>query len=341
MMHEFSLDIVICTYNNASLLRRTLEALANQKVVSPWINWEVLVVNNNCTDETSDVVERFMRSARFPLRMIREARQGLTAARVCGVSNTNGDWIAFVDDDCLLDENWIERAARFAVDHPTCGAFGGRIILEWETSPPAFLLSRRYAYVGKQFGETEHRRPWLAGAGMVLRRTALEASGWVEKQLLEDRIGKRLVSGGDVEIGLRIARSYEIWYTPQCELRHVIPARRLSREYLRGMVFGLGASRHNAKALSWSGSYASWLLYSLVYAVGFALFGLIESVREGIYSGETVDMRLGLGPARGWCAAMLAMMRMDPRERGLMLGAVAATEKSRNQPLASLSMSGN
>lgn len=105
--------------------------------------------------------------------------------------------------------------------------------------------------------------------------------------------------------------------------------------------FGLGASRHNVKALSWSGSYASWLLYFLVYAVGFALFGLIESVREGIYSGETVDMRLGLGPARGWCAAMLAMMRMDPRERGLMLGAVAATEKSRNQPLASLSMSGN
>ena len=104
-MPEFSLDIVICTYNNAPLLRRTLEAVSKQKVVLPWIKWEVLVVNNNCTDETSDVVEGFLRSGKFPLRVIHEARQGLTAARVCGVRNTAGDWIAFVDDDCLLAEN--------------------------------------------------------------------------------------------------------------------------------------------------------------------------------------------------------------------------------------------
>lgn len=341
MTPEFSLDIVICTYNNAPLLRRTLDALSKQKVVSPWINWKVFVVNNNCTDETSDVVEEFLRSEKFPLRMIHEARQGLTAARVCGVRNTGGDWIAFVDDDCLLNQNWIEEAARFAVDHPECGAFGGRIILEWEKTPPAFVLSRRYAYAGKQLGETTHKRSWLPGAGMVVRRKALEACGWVEKQLLEDRIGERLVSGGDVEIGLRIARSYEIWYTPQCEIRHFIPTRRMSREYLRRMVFGLGASRHNVKALSWSGSYTSWLLYSFIYGIGFVLFGVAESIREAIYSGGTVDLSLGLGPARGWWAAMFAMMRMDSAERNLMLGALATLEKSPTQPLANLSMSEN
>lgn len=176
---------------------------------------------------------------------------------------------------------------------------------------------------------------------MVVRRKALEACGWVEKQLLEDRIGERLVSGGDVEIGLRIARSYEIWYTPQCEIRHFIPTRRMSREYLRRMVFGLGASRHNVKALSWSGSYTSWLLYSFIYGIGFVLFGVAESIREAIYSGGTVDLSLGLGPARGWWAAMFAMMRMDSAERNLMLGALATLEKSPTQPLANLSMSEN
>jgi len=73
--------------------------------------------------------------------MVSETKQGKTPACLCGVKNSTGNWIAFVDDDCLLAENWVEEAARFALVHPDCGAFGGRVILDWELPLPAFVLN--------------------------------------------------------------------------------------------------------------------------------------------------------------------------------------------------------
>jgi glycosyltransferase involved in cell wall biosynthesis len=244
----------------------------------------------------------------------------LTPARLCGVRNTGGEWIAFVDDDCLLAEDWIEEAARFTVEHPACGAFGGQVILDWETAPPPYASNRRYAYAGKYHGETAHRRPWLAGAGMVVRRAALEGCGWVDKQFLEDRIGKRPVSGGDMEIGLRIAARHEVWYNPACKLRHVIPAHRMTRQYLRRITFGLGASRHNAMALTWKGSYPAWLAYSALYSVGLGALGVLQFFREA-------DLPLAFNPVRGWWAAMRDLSRMDPTERRELVGCALTGSK--------------
>lgn len=311
-----SIDLVLCTYNNAAFLDRTLAAISRQRVSSN-VSWRVLVVDNNCTDETPAVVEKHRQAGGFPLRIVREPRQGLTPARLSGVHNTTGEWIAFVDDDCLLAEDWIEEAARFAAGHPACGAFGGQILLEWETPPPAYASNRLYAYAGKNHGETAHRRPWLAGAGMVVRRAALEACGWIDRQFLEDRIGKRTVSGGDMEIGLRIATRSEVWYNPACKLRHVIPTRRTTREYLRRITFGLGASRHHVMALTWKGSYPAWLAYSILYSIGFGAFALLQALREG-------ELSLAFSPVGGWWAAIWNMFRMDPAERRALLGCAAS-----------------
>ncbi|HVR98763.1 MAG TPA: glycosyltransferase [Thermoanaerobaculia bacterium] len=313
-----AIDLIICTYNNAALLDRTLEAISRQRV-SPGIRWQVLVVDNNCTDETPEVIERYRESA--PLRSVREPKQGLTPARLCGVRNTGGEWIVFVDDDCLLAEDWVEEAVRFAAEHPRCGAFGGQIILDWETAPPPYALNRRYAYAGKSHGETAHRRPWIAGAGMAVRRTALEECGWIDRQFLEDRTGKRPVSGGDMEIALRVASLSEVWYNPACKLRHVIPERRMTREYLRRITFGLGASRHNATALTWKGSYPAWLAYSILYSLGFGASGLLQTVREG-------EASLAFSPVRGWWAAIGDMLRMDPAERRALLGCAVSPRQT-------------
>ena len=315
MKHQVSIDVVICTYNNATLLDATLDTIVRQQVPES-VDWQVLVVNNNCTDETAQVVEKHRRA--LPLRAVVETEQGLTPARVRGVRETSREWIAFVDDDCLLAKNWIEQAAQFAAEHAECGAFGGQVIPRWEMTPPPFVLNRRYAFACKYHGETPHRRPWIAGAGMVVRREALTRCGWLDRQYLEDRKGGRLVSGGDMEIALRVGSVYELWYNPACKLQHVIPARRMSREYVRGVTRGLGASRHNAAALQWSGLYAAWIPYSVALAVGFGVRGLFELVRDAATSG--LDSRLAFSPALGWCAAMWEMFRMDAVERRELLG---------------------
>lgn len=327
MGRDISIDIVICTYNNAALLDRTLDAISKQRVLSH-VNWRVLVVNNNCTDETTEVVEQHSRSDGMALRIISEPRQGLTPSRVCGVRNTDGEWIAFVDDDCLLAEDWIEQAARFAAEHPECGAFGGKIVPDWETTPPPYVLNHRYAYAGKYHGETSRRRPWLAGSGLVARRAALEACGWIDKQFLEDRTGKRLVSGGDMEIALRIATKYELWYNPSCKIRHVIPRRRMTRQYLRRITFGLGASRHNAAALTWQGSYPGWFLYSAVYSAGFGALSLLQFAREAFGHQSSTDFPMAFSPVRGWWSAMWGMLRMDATERQQLLGCAVNREQN-------------
>jgi GT2 family glycosyltransferase len=262
-----------------------------------------VVVDNNCTDDTREVVARQARRAGVPIRVVAEARQGLTPARVRGVKSTAAPWIAFVDDDCLLAEDWVEAAVRFAAGHPECGAFGGQVTLEWEVPPPPFVLKHRYAWAGKQHGDVAHRRPWLAGIGMVVRREALARSGWIDEQFLDDRIGRRLVSGGDMEISLRLAAAHELWYDPACKLRHVIPARRMTRAYLKRMQTGLGASRHNAEALRWRGSYPTWLLYSVLALPAMAL--------------------RGTAALRGWTSAMWAMSRMEPSLRRRLVGCAA------------------
>jgi len=325
MEHGISIDIVICTYNNADLLDKALDAISKQRVGSK-VNWQVLVVNNNCTDKTPDVVEKYACSGSLPLRTISEPRQGLTPARVCGVRNTSGDWIAFVDDDCLLVDNWIEQAAHFTSEHPKCGAFGGQVILDWEIQPPPYALNRKWAFAGKYHGENAHRRDWLAGTGMVVRRTALQESGWLDKQFLDDRTGSNPVSGGDMEIGMRIARVSEVWYNPACKLRHVIPERRLSRRYVRRIAFALGASRHNVKALTWRGSYVGWLLYSALYLIGFTVYGVFEAIREVIVYGKGADVSSAITPIFGWSSAMRKMMWMDSAERRQLIGCASCAD---------------
>jgi len=318
-----SIDLIVCTYNNAELLDKALGAISKQQV-SIQINWNVLVVNNNCTDNTPEVLEKYSRSGRLKLTTISEPLQGLTPARVCGVRNTSGEWIAFIDDDCLLDDQWTEQAARFALDHPHCGAFGGQVILDWEIKPPLYALNRKWAFAGKNHGGKAHRRKWLAGAGMVIRRTALQNSGWLDEQFLKDRTGSGLVSGGDMEMGMRIAAAHELWYNPACKLRHVIPASRLTRRYVRRISFALGASRHNVKALTWEDSYFSWLLYTTVYSIGFAAYSVFDAIREAVNSAAEADVPSALAPVFGWWSAMREMLRMGSAERQKLIGRVGS-----------------
>jgi glycosyltransferase involved in cell wall biosynthesis len=82
MNNQLSIDLVICTYNNAALLERVLAAIAKQQV-SPQVNWKVVVVDNNCTDETVIVVEKYIKFGNIPdLRIVSEPKQGLTYARL-------------------------------------------------------------------------------------------------------------------------------------------------------------------------------------------------------------------------------------------------------------------
>ena len=328
-MSEISLDLVICTYNNALFLDRTLAAIADQ-VVSSNVKWGILVVNNNCTDNTAEIVKKYAKLSKNPLNMVIEPIQGLTPARLCGVKQTFGDWIAFIDDDCLLASDWVEKAAIFAQNHPECGGFGGKVILDWQVKPPEILLKFGYCYAEQEYDNSAQKISCIVGAGMVLRRTALKDVGWIEQQFLADRVGEKLVSGGDVEIGLRVASKYDLWYNPDCQLQHLIPEHRISLTYLHKMNLGLGNSKLFGDSLIWSKSYPLWLITSIRYGVRDGIKLLIWALQNLRWRKSLIEVSLYASFLKGWCFGIWRLFRLNPQKRQLLLGCAQINFNSSN-----------
>lgn len=332
-MAELFLDVVICTYNHADLLDRTLTALAAQRVAED-ITWSVLVVDNNCTDATPDVVAKHVSGGRIPgLRRIREPEQGLTPARHAGVRHTTAPWIAFVDDDCLLAEDWVAEAVPFLQAHPDAGGLGGRVVLDWEEPPPSYVHGYGWAFAEQNLGPAASRAGSLVGAGMVVRREALHVTGWLDRPLLDDRIGEQLVSGGDVEIALRIrGAGYALWYNPSCVLRHVVPAYRTERRYLMRIVRGLGVSHILADVLLCSEGYSAWRRASLSRLRA-------DTARVVRQIGRALRSRRSYTPAlidasfvRGNWEGIQQVLRMAPPRRAELMGRALRSVRPLHSP---------
>ncbi len=235
--HRDSMAIVICTHNRSEQLGRTLQSLADQKVKAN-VSWSVVVVDNNCEDDTPVVAHRFREEGRIPeLKLVHEPKQGLAYARRCGFEYADAELVAFVDDDCVLDPNWISEAVDFANEHKSAGAIGGRVTLDWAVDPTPFIAAQRKSLSHQDYGDLPRRLPrngfaYLVGAGLVCRRNALERSGALELMQLVGRQGKALSAGDDSEIVLRVRNAgFELWYNPAMNLVHSIGEERMDLGY--------------------------------------------------------------------------------------------------------------
>jgi glucosyl-dolichyl phosphate glucuronosyltransferase len=310
------MDIIICTYNNARLLDQVLEAIAQQKV-SASHRWSVLVVDNNCTDDTAIVVEKHREAGIIPnLCRVVEPRQGLIYARLCGIEHTTSEWIAFVDDDCLLEQTWVEQAIQFATSHLQCGAFGGKVILNWE-QPPSPLL-KKYGRLfaaydrGNKVQQLSRQQFHIPGAGLTVRRSALIESGWTKKQFLTGRVGQALTSGDDSEIVLRILNAgYELWYTPDCTLHHFIPTRRISTAYLINLTYGIGLSAPYIAYLRWNASYPIYFSLAMLRIVKSLLLTAVKAIKSLTYLGDQTEALIEWSWTKGQLSSLLTIFKTN------------------------------
>lgn len=188
------ISVIVCTYNRSESLRRTLVSLAQLQAPSD-TPWELLVVDNNSTDETAEVVETFSRSSSFPVRYAFAGNKGLSHARNEGIRVARGDIIAFTDDDVTVDSRWLWELQRI-FDQFGCMAIGGKIIPVWTSPKPSWLKLdgpyplRSGAVVSFDRGQEPcELRDSPFGANMAFKRVAFEKHGSSE-QILE--VGVRL-----------------------------------------------------------------------------------------------------------------------------------------------------
>lgn len=236
-----TIDVVICTYNRASDLDRILAGLAGQEVPEN-LRWSVLVVDNASTDHTRAVVNAWSQRGAFPrLRYHQEPVQGLSHARATGFRETTGAWIAYVDDDNLLAPDWLAELTEAVAAKPDAGGIGGRVIIDSPGPRRPYLDKLGWCFAEQDHGAEMCEIDNLVGAGMVLRRQALDDCGWPDCMLLQDRTGAKLVSGGDAEMVQRVRLAgHRLWYAPGCILKHRIAPDRMTRSHVCRLSFGLG-----------------------------------------------------------------------------------------------------
>ena len=98
--------VIICTYNRSSNLPKCIEYLERQQGTDGF-QWEVLIVDNNSSDDTSQVVEKLAADSSVDLRYVFEEKQGLNHARNRGIEESDSRYFCYVDDDILVATNWL------------------------------------------------------------------------------------------------------------------------------------------------------------------------------------------------------------------------------------------
>jgi glycosyltransferase involved in cell wall biosynthesis len=251
------LTVAIRTHNGEKLLPKLLELL-KQQIETDDISWEVIVIDNNSTDCTAQIIAeyQFQWQEKYPLKYYFEPQQGAANARKRAIQEAKGALIGFLDDDNLPREDWVIQAYRFGKAHPEVGAYGGRIHAEFESNPPENFqdIAVYLAIVergDRAFCFDRHKQRVLPpGAGIVISRRA-----W--KEAVPDRLfllgpnGSSLsTKGEDMEFLSYIQNAgWEIWYNPDMHIDHTIPSWRMERDYLLSLAWGSGLTRYHIRTI--------------------------------------------------------------------------------------------
>jgi len=245
---QIGISVVICCFNSGWVLKRTLEAIAVQKV-DDCVPWEIIVVDNNSTDNTQSTILDFKRSnPHLDANIVIEKAQGLSHARIAGYKQAKYNIIIYCDDDNILAADYLQIAIDFMLANPHVGQCGGIGEPIFEGDPDPRILPFIDIYATGPQGSTGicdiTDRGFANGAGMVTRKSVLDhifKCGF--EYTSTGRSGKTLSGGEDVELGYAIkVAGYSIYYNENLKYQHVLAKHRLNWEYLKKMVYGSGNS---------------------------------------------------------------------------------------------------
>ena len=249
--------VAICTRNRSRALERTLRSLA-EVALPPSLSWEVIVVDNGSEDDTSNVLARV--STLLPMRAVIESRVGLSHARNAAIEQARGDYILWLDDDVLVDGDWLRAYHDAFRSWPDLAFFGGPIVPTFEGTPPPWLRlalpNVDNAYAARDLGNASvalTRETLPFGANFAVR-TVEQRRYPFDPQL--GRRGSALSAGEEwAVLEAMIAGGASGRWVPGARVQHVISAERQSVRYLRryyvenGMSLALTRSASGERTL--------------------------------------------------------------------------------------------
>lgn len=185
MSNKFGVSIVLCCFNSAKRLPDTLFHLSQQKIPKN-IEVEIIIVDNNSTDQTTGIAQEIWAKLHdpLPLKIIAQPIPGLAHAREKGIEEAAYEFIVLCDDDNWLEENYLTLAYRILTKNRGIGILGGQSEAVSDIPLPYWFSTYQAGYaVGVQNLESGDitSRGYVWGAGMVLRKSAFQKiePGWL------------------------------------------------------------------------------------------------------------------------------------------------------------------
>lgn len=238
-------SIIICTYNREKYLYDALKCIVENDFSTA--GYEVVLVNNNSTDNTESECKRFHND--FPqvnFRYFVETNQGLSFARNRGIAEAAGTVLVFLDDDSFAGKNYLKNLSENLATYPDCCAFGGKITPLFESGEvPKWLSKWTYSWVSAinlgNKAKLFKGKTYPIGANMGIKADILSKTGNFNTKL--GRSKKNLMAGEEKDIFNRIKNlGMNIYYFPDIEVQHVIPPQRTTTGYIVKMGQGVGVS---------------------------------------------------------------------------------------------------
>lgn len=250
MNNPKGVSVVICTYNGAARLLPTFQHLHNQ-LVDKEIDWEILLIDNNSTDETAKKAQHIWNGfgSDISLRVVQETQAGVHFARHRGYQEAKYSYLIYVDDDNSLASNYIQTVWTIFESRPEVAVCVGdsELYVPKDFDVPDWWSDYQYFYAvgsqGEQEGILKERLIWTAGS--AFRVSALhnlyEEVG--HQLLLTGRLGKKQAAGEDSELGFSLQLlGYQIFYTPKLLFVHHIASQRITIDQLQQLNSGFGAA---------------------------------------------------------------------------------------------------
>ena len=248
-------SVVVCTFNRSRQLGESLRHIEGSAHRAD-VGVEIVVVDNNSSDDTKAAVNRIAASSLVAVRYVFEPAQGLSFARNRGLQAAKGNIIAFTDDDCLVDPEWIAALCGEFTTNPDLAIVGGRVDLYTTEDQPVSIrpLSERVRY-------TSARQIYglIMGCNMAIRRGVSERIGGFDPALG----GSKGVIADDLDFIYRaLKQGFGVLFAPEARVLHHHGRRDPGevRALRRGYVRGRGAfyCKHLLRADSTILRHAWW-----------------------------------------------------------------------------------
>jgi glucosyl-dolichyl phosphate glucuronosyltransferase len=239
------ISVIICTYNRAQLLKNVLQDVCQQTLVD--FEFEVIVVDNHSTDQTHAVAKGFCQ--RYSnVRYCFETQQGLSHARNRGWHEAQGEYLAYLDDDCQVPTQWL-AVAKEIIEFKAPIVFGGPYYAFYNTAKPHWWKKEYDAYHSMSYAETAgdlalHQD--IHGGNLFIQQAILEKVGGFNPHF--GMSGNQLSYGEETELQMRIFNALpecRAYSDPKLYVYHLVAAKKMKIGWIIQALMAQGRAQYH------------------------------------------------------------------------------------------------